>query len=131
MYVVIIITTVKKRICSICSNENSEYCSYCYKETLNNLNIYVFDDVKVRDALMLKFRNIKNKIRSIIHSGWKPSGDPKLPEGIYEDRVIDRDKNEYHHITRDVITGKITHCEHERLSEHKPKTNNSLNKGSN
>lgn len=54
-------------------------------------------------------------------SGWKTSGDPKLKDGVTEDIVIDREKDEYHHITRDAKTGEITHEEHERLSKHNRK----------
>ena len=54
----------------------------------------------------------------MISNRWKRSRDPKLPNGVWEDMVIDREKDEYHHITKDAKTGEITHEEHERLSEH-------------
>ena len=57
-------------------------------------------------------------LREWISNRWKRSGDPKLKNGVREDRVIDREKDEYHHITKDAKTGEITHEEHEPLSKH-------------
>lgn len=49
---------------------------------------------------------------------WKRSKDPQLQEGVNEERVIDREKDEYHQVVKDTRTGKVTHEEHQRLSEH-------------
>ncbi len=50
---------------------------------------------------------------------WRPSGDPKLGGGVNCELVIDKEKGIKHHITRDALTGEITHEEHEPLSRHK------------
>jgi len=60
-------------------------------------------------------------LAEVITNRWKRSGDPKLKHGVREDRVIDKETDEYHHITRDARTGEITHEEHETLTEHNKK----------
>ena len=35
--------------------------------------------------------------------------------------IVDKEKNEYHYIVKNNLTGKILHEEHEKLTEHKPK----------
>ena len=75
----------------------------------------------LRGMFQLKFRELEGKVKSIIRSGWKKSGDPRIKDGVYEDRIIDRRKDEYHQIVKDVETGKILHEEHEPLSQHKQK----------
>jgi hypothetical protein len=66
-------------------------------------------------------RKGKGTLIEMIINRWKRSGDPRLKDGVREDVVIDRERNEYHHITKDAKTGEITHEEHEPLSEHKKK----------
>lgn len=64
-------------------------------------------------------RKGKGTLIEMISNRWKCSGDPRLRYGVREDMAIDRERNEYHHITRDAKTGEITHEEHEKLSNHK------------
>ena len=52
-------------------------------------------------------------------SRWKRSGDPRLTEGVHEERIIDKEKDEYHQVVKDAITGGVIHEEHESLSQHK------------
>lgn len=66
-------------------------------------------------------RKGKGTLVEMISNRWKRSGDSKLKNGVREDMVIDRERNEYHHITKDAKTGEITHEEHEPLSEHNKK----------
>jgi RNA polymerase subunit RPABC4/transcription elongation factor Spt4 len=66
-------------------------------------------------------KGIKKPLREMIGNRWKPSGDPTLEHGVREDMVVDREKDEYHHITRHARTGEITHEEHEKLSQHNKK----------
>lgn len=114
--------TKKRTICSICASEKSSgYCNYCRKETPSNLSIEVFEKIKLRGMFQLRFREMLGKVMSIIRSGWKKSSDPNIKDGVYEDRIIDRRKNEYHQVVRDAKTGKILHEEHEPLTEHKQK----------
>jgi len=60
-------------------------------------------------------------LMEVITNRWKPSGDPKLRNGVREDMVIDEERDEYHHITRDARAGETTHEEHEKLTEHNKK----------
>lgn len=115
--------TIKKRnICSVCAREkSSSYCDFCKKETPTNLSIELFDKVKLRGSLQLKFKELGKGVISIIRSGWKSSGNPKITEGVYEDRIIDRRKKEYHQVVKDAKTGKVLHEEHEPLNIHKGK----------
>lgn len=113
---------IKRKTCSCCATEkNSEYCEFCGKETPSNLSINVSDKIKLRGFFQIKFRELGKRVRSIIRSGWKSSGDPLLKDGVYEDRIIDRNKGAYHQVIKDARTGKILHEEHEKLSKHKSK----------
>jgi len=52
--------------------------------------------------------------------GWSPSKDKKkFPEGVDIERVIDKEKRQYHQVVRDKRTGEITHEEHGPLDQHK------------
>ena len=109
----------KREICSVCANEKlSKYCEFCRRETPSNLSVEVFEKVRLRGLFTLKFREAGRKVKAIIRSGWKKSGDPRLSEGVYEDRIIDRLKNAYHQVVKDARTGTILHEEHEKLTDH-------------
>jgi len=84
-------------------------------------SIILTEKIKIREFIKLKISQLGKGVIAIITSGWKPSGDSKFSEGVFEDRVIDRQKDEYHHVIKDAKTGKAVHEEHEALSEHKPK----------
>lgn len=66
-------------------------------------------------------RKGKGTILDAIGNRWKRSGDPNLVDGVREYMVIDKVKDEYHHIVKDAKTGQITHEEHEPLSKHNKK----------
>ena len=66
-------------------------------------------------------RKGKGTLIEMISNRWKRSGDPKLRNGVREDMVIDREKDEYHHIIKDATTGEIIHSEHEPLTKHNKK----------
>ena len=52
-------------------------------------------------------------------SRWRPSRSPELKDGVNEERIIDKEKDEYHHTVKDARTREVTHDEHEPLSQHK------------
>ena len=88
-------------------------------------NVGLTEKIKIREFIKLKISQAGKGVRSIITSGWKPSGDLKnFPEGVLESRVVDREKDEYHQTIKDAKTGKIVEDEHEPLSKHKPKAKN-------
>lgn len=107
--------------CGGCGTElkqNEERCPRCGSAT-KAYEVSVSDGLILRTGLGTKRRRkgVKRPLAET-KSGWKSSRDPKLKDGIIEDMVVDREKDEYHHITRDAKTGEITHEEHEKLSEH-------------
>lgn len=65
-----------------------------------------------------KRKGFKKFMKEII-SRWRPSISPELKDGVNEERIIDKEKNEYHQTVKDARTGEITHSEHEPLSQHK------------
>ena len=85
--------------------------------TSYNIEVSVKIGVSVSSRVKHKRKGVGTLIE-MISNRWKRSGDPKLKNGVREDMVIDREKDEYHHITKDAKTGKITHEEHESLSKH-------------
>ena len=60
----------------------------------------------------------KKFMKEIIR-GQFPSKNPKLPKGVYKERTIDRGKDEYHEVVKDIKTGKTIRDIHEPLSQHK------------
>lgn len=113
----------QKIFCSICKNEkSSRFCSNCQRKTPNFFNIHLFDTVKAHESIGIKQKRPGFKgFLKFFFAGFKPSGDPKLSEGVDVQMVIDREKKEYHHIVKDNLTGKIIHEEHEPLDQHKSK----------
>lgn len=99
--------------CPKCGSSKKAYS----KEATVKLGLSVSTRVKHK-------RQGKGTLIEMISNRWKRSGDPKLRNGVREDMVIDREKNEYHHIVKDATAGKITHEEHEKLSEHNKKRRN-------
>jgi hypothetical protein len=78
----------------------------------------------VSSGSVIKKRTGKGRLVRIIFNRWKPSVNPKLKNGVREDMVIDREKDEYHQVVKDAKTGKVTHEEHQRLSEHNKQAKN-------
>lgn len=96
-----------------CPKCNSPRKSYD-REAIVGIGVSVSTKVKHK-------RKGKGTLIEMISNRWKRSGDPKLRNGVREDMVIDRERDEYHHIIKDATTGEITHEEHEQLSKHNRK----------
>jgi len=75
-------------------------------------------DIRVGSAVRLKRRGVKRFVLDMV-SRWKPSGDPTLPSGVHEERIVDKKHNRYDQVVTDASTGRVVHAEHEALSEHK------------
>ncbi|XOB41826.1 MAG: hypothetical protein ACKKMS_00280 [Candidatus Nealsonbacteria bacterium] len=115
-----------KIFCVECGLEKeSKFCRQCQKETPNLFKVCISDTVKVRDSIRIiqKRPGFKGFLKKVF-SGFKPSTNPKLSEGVEVQMEIDREKNEYHHVVKDNKTGKILHEEHELLTNHKSKNKN-------
>lgn len=109
--------------CAVCGSvKNSRFCNRCQRETPNLFKVDISATIKPRGSIRIKQKRpgFKGFLRKIF-SGFKPSRDPKLSEGVDMQMVIDREKKEYHQIVKDNLTGEIIHEEHEPLDQHKPK----------
>jgi RNA polymerase subunit RPABC4/transcription elongation factor Spt4 len=74
--------------------------------------------VKVKTKVKQKRKGFKNPVRQM-SSGWHPSGDPKLKNGVQIEIITDQEEDEFHQVVKDARTGEIIHEEHEPLSQHK------------
>ena len=54
-----------------------------------------------------------------IIQSWFPSSSPALKKGVHKERIVDKEKNEYHETVEDALTGEVIRDIHEPLSEHK------------
>lgn len=72
----------------------------------------------VETRAMQKRKGYRYFVKQMI-SRWKRSGDLRLTEGVHEERIIDKEKDEYHQVVKDAKTGDVTHEEHKPLSQHK------------
>lgn len=101
--------------------QDDKQCPKC-NSTRKSYDLEVIDGIGLSVSTKVKHkRKGKGTLMEVISNRWKRSGDPKLKNGVREDMVIDIERNEYHHITRDAQTGEITHEEHEKLTEHNKK----------
>ena len=98
----------------------TKYCLYCKRITLNNVFISVSDSIKIRDSIRLK-KNKKTSKRFLdFISGWSNNTTTKDSKyGVDKKRIIDKEKNEYHEVVKDLRTGKIIRDCHEPLTKHK------------
>lgn len=103
------------------SIKESKFCDKCKKETSNLFKISMFEMVKVEISLYIRHKRPEFGLVKKIFQGYKPSGDSKLPRGVDMLMIADREKNEWHHLVRDKITGEIIHEEHESLDQHHSK----------
>jgi len=111
----------QKRVCSQCGAEKeASFCGSCKTNMPSNINISVFETIKVRDSLRVRKMNagIKKFLGEFL-GGWFPSGDPKFPDGVDKSRTIDREKNEYRKVVKKYGTDEVIHEIRELLSKHK------------
>lgn len=110
-----------KTYCQICEKEKeNKFCKNCDKKTPNLIRIDLTETIKMHDSLSLihKRTGFKKFLRKVF-SGWKPSGDPRLSEGVNIEMVVDRENNKYDQVVKDAKTDEVLHGEHELLTEHK------------
>jgi len=116
-------TTKYGPFCVDCrARKESRFCENCQKETSNLFQVQITETMRARESIGIKQKRqgFKGFIKKIFQ-GFKPSGDPQLSQGADVQMIVDKEKNEYHHIVKNNLTGKILHEEHEKLIEHKPK----------
>ncbi len=85
------------------------------------LEISLFETIKVRDNIGLKtFSGSIKKFISHFMDGWFSSDRRDLsPDGVYKERLIDRQNNHYKEFVKDAKTGRIIHDINQKLTEHK------------
>jgi RNA polymerase subunit RPABC4/transcription elongation factor Spt4 len=114
-----------KYFCQNCGKElepNQRPCPFC---GCNNINVEAVGlaYVGLVATSTLRYRKIGKgfpRFKKEILQGWFPSRNKRrFPEGVDMERIIDKEKDEYHQIVKDAKTGKITHEEHEPLDQHK------------
>ena len=108
-----------RRNCSQCAKEKtSNFCDCCKKVTQTNEGVEFFSiNHRIKGLFKIKYK-YENKLTKIISFGRKRSGDIKIKDGVYEDRIISKIDNEYHQIITDCDSGVILHEEHEALTNH-------------
>jgi hypothetical protein len=111
--------------CQNCAKEleaNQRPCPLC---GCNNINVEAVGHVSLGIAAWATSRARKKgkghgKFKKEVLQGSTPSTNrEKFPEGITFQRIIDKEKGEYHHVVIDRKTGEIAHEEHEPLAQHK------------
>lgn len=65
-----------------------------------------------------KRKGIGGFVKEILQ-GWFPSNSPALKKGVHKERIVDKEKNEYHETVKDAVTGEVIRDIHEPLSQHK------------
>ena len=94
--------------CPHCGREGSNYKVVCITEVCTAI-----ESTKVRAK-----KNGEKKWYKEMINRYRPSGDPKLPKGVIEERIIDRLDDKYDQVVRNRETGEITHEEHMALTKH-------------
>jgi len=114
---------MKGIFCKNCGKElkpNQHCCPFCgcnnvlFKEESLSTTVHTRVGCKVRHK-----RKGFGKFLAEVISGWFPSIDPKLPRGAEKLRIINKERNQYSEVIRDLRTGQIIHETHEPLSQHK------------
>lgn len=97
------------------------YCFFCRKNTLNNIYVSLSDTIRFRESIMVRHKGQEfKKFISETISGWFPNIITKDSKyGVDKKRIIDKGKDEYHEVVRDLKTGRIIRDCHEPLSKHK------------
>jgi len=75
-------------------------------------------DVRASFRARKKREGIGKFVKEILQ-GWFPSKSPVLKKGVHKERIVDKEKNEYHETVKDAATGEVIRDIHEPLSQHK------------
>ncbi|MCX5782078.1 MAG: hypothetical protein NT145_05185 [Elusimicrobia bacterium] len=105
----------------VSADEKGNVAKYKFKCGHSHIHAKFHETIVMREHLKLKLKKPGKGLLLQECQGYKSSGDPKLPNGVTEKMIIDKEKKEYHHVVIDNSTGNIIHEEHEPLTQHKPK----------
>jgi len=94
-------------------------CPYCGK-TGKDCKVTAIAAVGIsgRVRARKKRKGIGRFVKEILQ-GWFPSNSPALKEGVHKERIVDKEKDEYHETVKDAMTGEVIRDIHEPLSQHK------------
>jgi hypothetical protein len=103
-------------------------CPYCGKKG-KDCKVTAKATVGISASLRArkKLKGVGKFVKEIVQGGFA-SGDPKLKKGVDKVRIVDREKNEYHEVVKNVETGETIREVHEPLSQHKSKAGQPLKK---
>lgn len=112
--------------CKGCSKKLSSrvpQCPYCCSSS-RRIELRFTDTVRILDSFFharLKRNGFKKFVMDLVHR-YKSSGDKRLKEGVYEERVMDKEKDLYEQLVfmvKNGKVGKLLHKDIEKLSDHK------------
>jgi DNA-directed RNA polymerase subunit RPC12/RpoP len=108
--------------CQTCGTELSPEASLCPKcgSRLRRVVKVVSEDIQVKESLSMrhKGKGFRRFMLEVIQ-GWFPSKHPKTSDGVDKLRIIDKERDEYHEVVKDAVSGEIIHEKHEPLSQHR------------
>ena len=108
--------------CQNCGAELSPDASPCPKcgSRLRRIVAVVSETIKVKEGLSMrhKRKGFKRFMVEIIQ-GWFPSKHPRASDGVDKLRIIDKERDEYHEVVKDAVSGEVIHEKHEPLSQHR------------
>jgi len=94
-------------------------CPHCGKTGKDcKVNITASVAISTRLRARKKRKGIGRFVIEILQ-GWFPSNSPVLKKGVHKERIVDKEKNEYHETVKDAATGEVIRDIHEPLSQHK------------
>jgi len=120
------LVSIKEGICPDCKNpinvieEKVESDSFVFNYTCGHgwTGTCIKEVVSVKELFKMVIKHFGfGKIRTVIQ-GWRRSGDKNLLKGVDYYMDVDKEKNEYHQVVKNLETGEILHEEHEPLTEH-------------
>lgn len=114
-----------KSFCQNCGKElepNQRPCPFC---GCNNIHVEATGLAKL-GLVARGSRRFRHKVKGFkkfakeILQGWFPSKNKdKFPEGVDKERIIDKEKDEYHEVVKEAKTGEVVRDVHEPLRQHK------------
>jgi hypothetical protein len=111
----------QKRTCGCCGNEKEgSFCELCKTDTPSAFAMKMLAESRSRASVRArkKLSGIKKWVIECL-SGWFPSADPHLPDGVNKMRTIDRERKVYHEVVEKYGSGEMIHETHEPLDKHR------------
>ena len=94
------------------------HCGKTGKDCKATVTAALAFDVRASFRARKKREGIGKFVKEILQ-GWFLSKSPVLKKGVHKERIVDKEKNEYHETVKDAATGEVIRDIHEPLSQHK------------